>query len=549
MKNILFILSLFLFTQLSAQENLQAKHWQEDLRFLQNTVHKEYSHLFVKTTKEAFDAEVATLYKNIPNLESHEIVVGMAKITSLFKYGHTGIFLNQKDVNFHSFPFNLYEFKDDIYIQGVHKNYKKALGAKVLKVNNMPIEEALEKIASVTNSENSQDFKAYGINYLGSPEVLHAQKITKSLQNAIVLTLEKNGKVFTESFVVMGDEERVPTHRGYVHQNENWLDAREQSETPLYLKHLDKIYYSKYLDKEKAMYIRHSRIADDREENTKDFYNRVFDFVENNDVEKLIIDVRLNGGGNSYLNKSIITGIIETKKINKVGSLYVIIGKHTYSAAQNLVNELHNYTNAIFVGEPTAENVNFWGDARPVTLPNSGIVAQLSYAWWQGKPAWEYTEWLAPQVPVKMSYLEYASNQDPVLDAALSFSGKDFILNPMQYIRELYMAGDAQKLATEIVKMIQDPRYAFFDFEAELSKSAHRMLGISSRNEEKQAAIQIFSFITQLFPNSIKAYKNLAEAYLEIGDKEKAKALLNKTIAMDPNEKIAKNIKEMLHKN
>jgi len=49
--------------------------WQEDLRYLQNTVHKDYSFLFVKTTKEIFDAEVETLYKNIPNLEGHEIIV------------------------------------------------------------------------------------------------------------------------------------------------------------------------------------------------------------------------------------------------------------------------------------------------------------------------------------------------------------------------------------------------------------------------------------------------------------------------------------------
>ena len=226
--------------------------------------------------------------------------------------------------------------------------------------------------------------------------------------------------------------ESMPKQRGYVHQNENWLDARDQTKTPLYLKNLDRIYFFEYLPKEKALYVRHSRVADDAKESTEKFYKRVFDFVENNDVNKLIIDVRLNGGGNSYLNKSIITGIIETKKINKVGNLYVIIGNRTYSAAQNLVNELHNYTNAIFVGEPTSENVNFWGDARPVTFPNSGLIVHLSYAWWQGKPVWEYAEWLAPQVPVEMSFSDYKSNQDPVLKAALSFSGKDFKINPLE---------------------------------------------------------------------------------------------------------------------
>ena len=536
MKKILLLLNVLLFFQLSAQKNLASKKWQNDLRFFQNTIHKDYSHLFVKTTKTIFDKEVETFYKEIPNLKSHEIVVGFSKLISLFKYGHTYLSFNQKPYKFSQLPFNLHQFKDGIYIQGTHKKYSKSVGAKVISIEEKPISEALKAIEPTVESENSQYFKAYGINNLRYPEILHAQNITKFLKKTITLTLEKNGKMFKQTFTIMEKGESIPKQRGYVHQNENWLDARDQTKTPLYLKNLDRIYFFEYLPKEKALYVRHSRVADGAKESTEKFYKRVFDFVENNDVNKLIIDVRLNGGGNSYLNKSIITGIIETKKINKVGNLYVIIGNRTYSAAQNLVNELHNYTNAIFVGEPTSENVNFWGDARPVTFPNSGLTVHLSYAWWQGKPVWEYAEWLAPQVPVEMSFSDYKSNQDPVLKAALSFSGKDFKINPLEYIRELYMAGDPQKLASEVAKMLRDPRYKFIDFEAELTKSAHRMLAIN----QKEAAIQIFSFVNQLFPNSANAYKNLGETYLKVGDKEKAKVLLNKAVSMDSKGEVGK---------
>jgi hypothetical protein len=344
----------------------------------------------------------------------------------------------------------------------------------------------------------------------------------------------------------MGDGEGVPTHRGYVHQDENWLDARDQSTTPLYLKNLDKIYYSEYLTEEKAMYVRHSRIRDEVEESTKDFYTRVFDAVEQQDVEKLIIDVRLNGGGNNYLNKSIITGLIETEKINKIGKLFVIIGKRTFSACQNLVNELDNYTNVIFVGEPTAENINFWGDNRPVKLANSGIDISLSYLWWQDKPALENADWIAPSIPITMSFDEYASNQDPVLDAALTFNVQDFKPKPMDYITDLYVSGQTQKLAEELPKMIQDPRYAFCDFETELNKKGNLLLQ-SGRVPEVQASIQVFSSILQFFPNSANTYKNLSQAYLKAGDTQKAIELLKKTIALDTDGEIGKNAKELLN--
>lgn len=111
MQKLLLTLSVLLFLSASAQEKLTKTQWQEDLRFLQKTIHKEYAHLFVKTTKEIFDTEVERLDKEIPNLEEHEIIVGMSRIIALFKYGHTHLSFRQKPFEFHHLPFNLYQYK------------------------------------------------------------------------------------------------------------------------------------------------------------------------------------------------------------------------------------------------------------------------------------------------------------------------------------------------------------------------------------------------------------------------------------------------------
>lgn len=442
-------------------------------------------------------------------------------------------------------PFNLYEFDDGIYIQGTHKNYPEALGAKVLAVEGMPISEVLKRIEPTVSAENSQYFKAYGIYKIRYPEVLHAQKITKTLQAKVEFTLEKDGKVFTQSFTALEKGKSVPTHRGFVHQKDGWLDARDQSTTPLYLQQLDKVYFSEYLEEEKAMYVRHSRITDDPAESTKAFYTRVFNEIETRDAEKLIIDLRLNGGGNNYLNKDLIKGLIKAERINQVGKLFVIIGRRTFSACQNLVNEIDNYTNVIFVGEPTAENINFWGDNRPVTLPNSDVEIALSYLWWQDKPALENPEWMAPSLPVTMSFEAYANNEDPVLEAALDFNVPDFKPKPMDYVVDLYLSGQTQKLAEELPKMIQDPNYAFYDFESGLIGLGN-MLVQSGRAPQIQASIQLFSMVLQLFPNSANAYKHLGEAYLGIGETQSAKDAFKKAAALDTEGKIAQIANQFL---
>ncbi|NNK72457.1 MAG: tetratricopeptide repeat protein, partial [Flavobacteriaceae bacterium] len=286
------------------------------------------------------------------------------------------------------------------------------------------------------------------------------------------------------------------------------------------------------------------QIQDDPSETIPEFYTRVFDFIEKNEVERLVLDVRLNGGGNNYKNKALVTRIIESKKINQVGNFVVILGRRTFSACQNLVNELDNYTNAVFVGEPTGENINFYGDNNEVILPNTKTPVYLSFAWWQDKPQWENDDWLAPHIAIDLSFEDYKTNKDPVMDAALNFDDSNFVLDPMQYMTELYTSGQQEKLATEVPKMVKDPRYKFFDFEGELNSAGYTQI----RRGDHQTAIAIFTFITQIFPDSANAWDSLAEGYMEAGDNEKAKEYYQKALKMDPEGPTGKNASSMLRK-
>jgi len=170
------------------------------LRFLQETVHKEYTFLFKKTTAEAFNAKVEALHKAIPSLQEHEIIVGLARIVSSFEYGHTALSLRNDVVKQHQLPINLYHYSDGVFIQAAHKEYAQAVGAKITHIEEMPIEDALKAVRPVVPAENDQFYKAYGINYLSIPEVLHAQGVSKSLSNTVTFTLQKKWKNIQTTF-------------------------------------------------------------------------------------------------------------------------------------------------------------------------------------------------------------------------------------------------------------------------------------------------------------------------------------------------------------
>ena len=526
---------------LNAQQKFTAAQWQEDLRFLHSTIHEEYPFLFKKIEAAAFDAAVEELHTAIPDLEEHEIMVGMARLVASFEYGHTVLGYWEGVVPYHQLPIVLYDYSDGIFLQGVHKDYEAILGSRLLKIEEKPIAEVLELMRPVVPAENDQFVKAYGIHYLTFPEFLHAQGVLPELRQTVTLTLEKEGEVF-EAELKAVPAERFPRQYGMVVPGDTWLESRDLSITPLYLKQLDKIYYEEYLPDTKTLYVRQSQVQDEEGEDIPTFYARIFDFIENNDVEKLILDLRLNGGGNNYKNKPVITGIIETEKINQPGKFMVIIGRRTFSACQNLVNELSNYTNAVFVGEPTAENINFYGDNRPVQLPNTKMNAYLSFAWWQDKPQWENAEWTSPHIAMEMSFDQYRNNEDPVLQAALEFSEENFVLDPMNYFRNLFVAGDMEKLQSEVVRMLQDPAYRFFDFEEEFDKAGYDLL----KGKRFEEAIYVFSMNTQLFPESANVWDSLAEAFWKSGNPEKAKELYRKAIALDREGNIKANALRML---
>jgi hypothetical protein len=472
------LLLIFCFTILGpclqAQE-ITPEQWQDDLDYLQKTIHEEYAFLFKKTTALEFDEKVDVLRAAIPNLEDHEVMVGLARLVASFEYGHTVLGYWEGKVPMHELPIVLYHFDDGVFVQGVHRDYAELAGARLLEIEGMPVERVLELIRPVIPAENEMFVKAYGIHYLTFPEFLHAQKILSENKLDITLTLEKDGQILRETLSAVPTE-RFPRRYGMVIPGEDWVGSRDTTLSPLYLRELDRISYSEYLPEKKALYVRQSQIMDDEKADIPTFFKGVFEFIEQNDVDKLILDLRLNGGGNNYKNKPIVTGVIRTEKINKPGKFMVIIGRRTFSACQNLVNELSTYTNAVFVGEPTAENINFYGDNRPVTLPNSGVNAYLSYAWWQDKPQWENGPWLAPHLATGMTFEQYRTNQDPALEAALAFSDSTFILNPMDHLTELFTSGKVDQVKPAAARMISDPNYAFYNFEQAFDKTAFNLL-------------------------------------------------------------------------
>lgn len=514
--------------QLSAQwhgsaivPGLTSAEWQSDALFLGEEMPKRHRNLFQWLKREDFEAAVKRLHDRIPAMSDDEILVGLMKIAAMPKDGHTSLI----PLNFLRsgiFPVRFYLFSDGLFVQSAAPEYADIVGGRVVKIGNFNLEDALKAVGQIISADNDMGRRDLSPRLLAIPEILAGLKITDNKQN-LKLFVETGGK---EKQVEL---KPTATLQDLRQQPASWINAAALSKnpTPLYLKDLSNLYWFEYLKDKKLLYVQQNAVQNKPDEPAAVFYKRVFDFVEANPVEKFVLDLRNNGGGNNGLNRQVVIGLIKSK-INERGKLFVITGRRTFSAAQNLVNEIEKYTNAIFVGEPTAGRPNHYGDARTLVLPNSKLDVRISTIWWQDADPRDTRLWTAPEISVELSSEDFSSNYDAVLQAVIAYSpGKFFSDLVSDAATQNYIAGFIQKYKAFKTNM----KNKFVNTEAAMNRFGYQLLQRQKLNE----AIEVFKLNVEAYPNSANVYDSLGEAYMIHGNRQEAVKNYEKVLKIDPN--------------
>lgn len=535
---------------------LTPDQWREDLRFFATNIEKTHKNLFHTMSREQFQAAVKKLDERIPSLQDHEIVVELMRIVAMIGDGHTSVRIGDQ---FRSgvFPVKMYMYKDGLFIQTAAPEYREAVGARVVKIGNATAEQAMNAARDLVWRDNEMGVKAIAPNLLSIPEVLHTLRLTNELSK-LDLVIEKDGretKLELKPTGQLNQMRQIPA---------SWIDAGAQAKvpTPLWRKDQGNFFWYEHLTvtgtpaaagtRGGMLYVQFNAVQNKPEvdkkpgETVEAFFKRVFDYIETNQVDKLVLDIRLNGGGNNYLNLPITLGMIKSR-VNKRGNLFVVLGRQTFSAAQNTVNELEKYTNAIFVGEPTSANPNHFGDARNITLPNSKVMVRASTLWWQDMDPRETRRWTAPEIAAEMTSSEYAANVDPAMTAILSYTPGKTLAEILEGVLSI-PAGSANAgagngngaghgSASNLEAVIKEyrayranPAHAYINTETAMNQLGYNLLARQRIDE----AIEIFKINVEDNPRSANVYDSLAEAYLTRGDRMQAIKFYSKALEIDP---------------
>jgi hypothetical protein len=383
-----------------AGSSLTPKQWHEDLAFLARELPRRHANAFHSLSREKFEAEVSDLDRQLDHLNSDEIYVRMDHIANLIGDGHTYIRLPDDDANF---PIAIERFGNDYRVVAAASSNEKALGARVLRIEGTSIARAYELLFTLTPYDETQVLREARVtDYLTMGITLHGMRIIHDRNMARYNLADDSGQEFT-----------LDVHAAPEHSPLDWTYAYQKP--PLFRQKAGDNFWFTSLPGSSTVYCSF-RGYKDLGRHSKPF----FDLIRQEHPDKLVIDMRLNGGGdyNEGL-KYLVHPIRDLSAINRKGHLFVLVGPGTFSAAMSNAAHFRYQTHAILVGQQIGEKPNSYQEPRQMKLPNSHWTVRYSVKFYQFVESGENL--IRPDQEIVPSWDDYRSGRDPVLDWVLNY--------------------------------------------------------------------------------------------------------------------------------
>lgn len=512
---------------------LTPEQWRQDLHTVQHELETRHPNPYHQTSKQKLDAAFADLDRRIPGLSRNQIIVGMMRIVAMVGDGHTRIDPRKdKAMQFASLPIRLYDFDDGIFIRAAEPKWTSLIGWRVDAIGGVAIAEARRRTAELISADNEMGKRQLAPLYLEMPPILRALGLS-TRQNSARLTLRRGSETRVVNLPATQVNPPWPPDTDIALTTpKGWADAC-RGPGPLYLQGPLEAHRLIDLPESKALYAQLNWVADTDAESLDRYGKRILERARQTNPRAIILDLRLDQGGNGNLANSLVSSLIRAEDADT--HLFVITGRGTFSASQFILNDLDRLTDAVFAGEPASSKPSSYGDAFKTNLPNSGIAMRTSIYWWQDGQDFDPYTWIDVAAPLR--FADYASCRDPALEAVLSYSTPkplDDILFEAARLGGIAGARQAVKgYLTETRNRYQNVRVA-------LPRAAEMVFHAGHKAEAVIAA----NAVAEALPDTVDAWVVLAYVALQNGEKGLAKTAAQRAIGLDPNQRTARELLE-----
>jgi hypothetical protein len=318
-----------------------------------------------------------------------------------------------------AWPIWLYDFPDGLRVIAARAPLSDLVGARVTKVGHASVADARAAVEPLVPRDNPSNLRSNLGIYLTLPEVLSTLGVLDPGEPGLTLELLDGSTREVTPTAVPVEEMRDWVFGVYGGRFPEYLPP--DPDGPLPLRNQGLAFWSTPLTKPAGLYVGYNEVrraaSDGR--TISDLAATVTDAAKADPAAPIVIDLRNNGGGDNTTFGP-LKQAVETVAAANPGSVRLITGRATFSAAGNFVTDLkvgRQGAGITLVGEPPGGGLNIYGDVKVVTLPNSRIVVLIAGRYHLRAPDDDRLQ-IEPDVPVELTWADYAAGRDPVLEAA-----------------------------------------------------------------------------------------------------------------------------------
>lgn len=386
--------------------------WRFDILYFRDEARRLHADPRRPAFAEPFQSAIERLLAEVPSLSDQQILYRLMQISAMLGDGHTGLYGTAGppphatiSLDGRTLPVMFNSFSDGLFVVAGQGPGRELVGARVVQFGPVSTAEVFRRLAAYRGSDNAVTLRWLGSRFfVREAALLEAIGATDSA-NAVTLTLEWPGGARTRVALPSGDFD-FPRK----------LRPPSAGDAPLYLQRVDTPYWAVPLPDSHAVYFQFNQVRDaETGPSIAEFALTLDGLLESSDATRLVMDLRHNNGGNNGLLAPLLR-VVGGFAVQPSHHVYVITGQNTFSAAQNLLTRVEQLTGAVVVGEPSASSPNFVGEETTVVLPWSGLAGSISSLYWQDSGPNDSRQWIAPDIPVPTTAVDYFAGRDPVLE-------------------------------------------------------------------------------------------------------------------------------------
>lgn len=359
----LCLAALLVLPVFAADGKSEAAGRQEDLDFLYGQVLARHPDLFANTPEAEFLALKAEIEARLETESKTDFLLDLMRLTALVGDSHTMLSIgNAADLRI--YPFSLVRRGTAWYLSAAAPEDRALLCQEVTALAGRPVEDVVTAFGQIFGSDNRVHLRR---NFRQASNVADIYEYLGLVEPGAPLTVEmKDGKTLSLE----------PVDQAAANELEAVRIADLITGTPETAQ-ADAYYAAKPLS-ESTYYIQYNACAEEEDLPMEDFAAQVAEDLEKGSYDRILLDLRNNGGGSDGVIWPLFS-LIRTRQLVQGDDVELVglIGERTFSSA--LINAVEiQEMGGVLAGEAAGGSVCHFGAVKTFALPNSKVPGQLS---------------------------------------------------------------------------------------------------------------------------------------------------------------------------